>query len=214
MPTLPTALQRRASSPLGATEAELFARGAAEVVGVDEAGAGALAGPITAAAVAIPRGWHPPQGLNDSKKLTPRRRRALYEELVADSRLRIGIAWGSASRIDQEGIRPTNLAVMAEAVARVGGDSPVVVDAWTIDVEGRDQYPLVRGDSRSVAIAAASVIAKVSRDLHMVALADLYPQWGFDIHKGYGTAAHRAAIATEGLSEAHRRTFCRNAVAA
>ena len=187
-------------------EEMLMARGARLVAGVDEAGRGPLAGPVVVAAVRLDPA-RIPAGLNDSKKLTPERRDALYDEIVASAE--IAIVSAPPSDILALNIRGATLAAMARAVRAL----PRPVDRVLVD--GRDVPPglpcpglaLIGGDGRSVSIAAASIVAKVTRD-RMCAIMDCdAPHFGFAGHKGYSTAAHLAALDRHGPCRHHRAEF-------
>lgn len=187
-------------------EEMLMARGALLVAGVDEAGRGPLAGPVVVAAVRLDPA-RIPAGLNDSKKLTPERRDALYDEIVASAE--IAIVSAPPSDILALNIRGATLAAMARAVRAL----PRPVDRVLVD--GRDVPPglpcpglaLIGGDGRSVSIAAASIVAKVTRD-RMCAIMDCdAPHFGFAGHKGYSTAAHLAALDRHGPCRHHRAEF-------
>lgn len=187
-------------------EEMLMARGARLVAGVDEAGRGPLAGPVVVAAVRLDPD-RIPTGLNDSKKLTPERRDALYEEIVASAE--IAIVSAPPSDILALNIRGATLAAMARAVRAL----PRAPDRVLVD--GRDVPPglpcpglaLIGGDGRSVSIAAASIVAKVTRD-RMCAIMDCdAPHFGFAGHKGYSTAAHLAALDRHGPCRHHRAEF-------
>lgn len=187
-------------------EEMLFARGARYVAGVDEAGRGPLAGPVVVAAVRLDPNKIP-AGLNDSKKLTAAKRDALYEEIMACAD--VAIVSAPPSDIVSLNIRGATLAAMAKAVAAL----PQIADRALID--GRDVPPalacpgiaLVGGDGRSVSIAAASIVAKVTRD-RMCAIMDCdAPHFGFSGHKGYGTAAHMKALKLNGPCRHHRSDF-------
>lgn len=188
-------------------EAAAYAAGRSRVCGIDEAGRGPLAGPVVAAAVVLPMGYELP-GLNDSKKLTAKKRDALYELLMADTRVLKCVAHATVQEIDELNIlRATHLA-MARAAQ---GISPAV-DFCLIDGLAVPHFPLpsqnmVKGDARCLSIAAASVLAKVTRDRYMLQLAEQFPQYGFDRHAGYGTQAHLQAIRTHGITIHHRRSF-------
>ncbi len=194
-------------APDMSAEAEAYAAGRTCVCGIDEAGRGPLAGPVVAAAVVLPMGYELP-GLNDSKKLTAKRREKLYEELMADDSVLKCIATASVEEIDELNIlRATHL-----AMARAAQGLPKAADFCLIDGLAVPGFPLpsanlVKGDARSLSIAAASVLAKVTRDRYMVQLAQEYPQYGFDRHAGYGTKAHMQAIHDYGITPHHRRSF-------
>ncbi len=175
------------------------------LAGVDEAGRGPLAGPVVAgAAILAPDDrfdW-----LDDSKRVTPRRRDRLFEEITARA-IAWGIGVGSVAEIEEINILQASRRAMARAVAALG-ESPevVLVDAVTIPM-ALPQVGLVKGDQRSASIAAASILAKVTRDRLMAEYAVRYPGYGFDRHKGYPTASHRQAVARLGPSPIHRKTF-------
>lgn len=182
--------------------------GFAAVCGVDEAGRGPLAGPVCAAAVILPRGLTI-EGLNDSKKLTPRRREALFD-VIESSAEAYGIAFASVEEIEALNILGATYLAINRAIAALGMD----VDLALIDGNRSEgiTYPcrtVVKGDARCASIAAASVLAKVTRDRYMCELDREYPGYGFARHMGYGTAAHYAAIRELGPCPAHRPSFLR-----
>ena len=176
--------------------------------GVDEAGRGPLAGPVCAAAVILPERLVIP-GLNDSKKLTAKKRDALYD-VICESAVAFGIAFATVDEIEALNIKGATYLAMNRAIADM---EPAPVLAL---VDGNDKNELdipaikiVKGDSRCASIAAASILAKVSRDRYMTALAEEYPGYGFERHMGYGTKQHYAAIRRLGPSPAHRMSFLR-----
>lgn len=175
--------------------------------GVDEAGRGPLAGPVVAAAV-IFADCDAPEGLNDSKKLTPKKRGELRAALFSCGAM-IGIGVATAQEIDSTDILSATFAAMRRAVAELSQQPDFILVDGSLKVRGLDapQRPVVKGDSRSVSIAAASIIAKERRDELMLELAADFPGYGFEDHAGYGTAAHLEAIARLGPSPAHRKTF-------
>ena len=189
-------------------ERGLIARGIAPICGVDEAGRGPLAGPVCAAAVILPPELEIP-GLNDSKKLTDKKRRALYDIIVEEA-VSYGIAMASEQEIDEINILQATFNAMERAM-----DQLTVHPALAL-IDGNRERPfpvavqtVVKGDSLSANIAAASILAKVTRDRYMEEMAERYPQYGFEIHKGYGTKAHYAALTEYGPCPIHRRTFLR-----
>ena len=187
-------------------ENEIRAEGLAPVCGVDEAGRGPLAGPVCAAAVILPQGLLI-DGLDDSKKLTEHRREALYDVITAEA-VSYGIAFATVEEIEQYNILGATYLAMNRAIAQL---APVPALAL-IDGNRNAGITLpsrcvVKGDSRVASIAAASILAKVTRDRYMYEMAERYPQYGFDRHKGYGTAAHYAALREFGPSEIHRLSF-------
>lgn len=177
------------------------------VCGIDEAGRGPLAGPVVTAAVILPPGYELP-GLNDSKKLTARKRELLYTALMEDARVLKCIAQATVEEIDKLNIlRATHL-----AMARAAQGLPAPPDICLIDGLPVPGFPLpsrsiVKGDARCLSIAAASILAKVHRDHYMQKLANEYPQYGFERHAGYGTKAHMQAIQIHGITPHHRRSF-------
>lgn len=188
-------------------EQEAHEAGFACVCGIDEAGRGPLAGPVVTAAVILPDGYEL-AGLTDSKQLTAKKRDKLFEQLMADERVQKSIASATAAEIDELNIlRATHLAM---ARAAQGLSSPA--DFALIDGLPVPNFPLpsksiVKGDSRSLSIAAASILAKVTRDRLMTELDAQYPAYGFAKHAGYGTAAHLAALRAHGPCPEHRRSF-------
>lgn len=176
--------------------------------GVDEAGRGPLAGPVCAAAVILPEGLVIP-GLNDSKKLTAKKRDALYD-IICDTAVAFGIAFATVDEIEALNIKGATYLAMERAIADMDPAPALAL------VDGNDKNTLsipavkvVKGDSLCASIAAASVLAKVTRDRYMDDLDALYPQYGFAKHKGYGTAAHYAALREYGPSPVHRPTYLR-----
>ena len=178
------------------------------VCGVDEAGRGPLAGPVCAAAVILPRGLVI-EGLNDSKKLTEKRRESLCGEITSSAEA-YGIAFASVEEIEELNILGATYLAMNRAIAALGRE----IDLALIDGNRNAgiEYPsrtVVKGDSLCASIAAASVLAKVTRDRYMTELDERYPGYGFARHKGYGTKAHYAAIRELGASPVHRPSFLR-----
>ena len=176
------------------------------ICGVDEAGRGPLAGPVCAAAVILPQGELIP-GLNDSKKLTDKKRRELFP-IIKEKAVAYGIAFASEQEIDEINILQATFLAMKRAIAQLEGKADfALIDGNRETDFGIPCLTVIKGDSRSANIAAASVLAKVTRDLYMEELAQQYPQYGFEIHKGYGTKAHYAALREHGMCDAHRRSF-------
>ncbi len=175
------------------------------VCGIDEAGRGPWAGPVVAAAVIVDIG-RLPNGIDDSKRLSPAARERLHDALMATAQVGIGIA--DVERIERDNILAASLWAMAEAVAALPG-SPMIalVDGNRPPSIDCRVETIVGGDGLSLSIAAASIIAKVTRDRLMVEHADRYPGYGFERHKGYGTAEHAAALARLGPAAIHRRSF-------
>ena len=178
------------------------------ICGVDEAGRGPLAGPVCAAAVILPEGEIIP-GLNDSKKLTDKKRRELFP-IIKEQAIAYGIAFASEKEIDEINILQATFLAMKRAIAQLDGKADfALIDGNRETDFGIPCLTVIKGDSRSANIAAASVLAKVTRDIYMEELAEQYPQYGFEIHKGYGTKAHYAALTEHGMCDAHRRSFLR-----
>lgn len=187
-------------------EEELFAQGIVSVCGIDEAGRGPLAGPVCAAAVILPPHLEIP-GLNDSKKLSDKRRRELMP-VIKEQAIAYGIGMASHEEIDRINILQATFLAMERALAQLEGKANfALIDGNREKDFGLPVMTVVKGDSRSANIAAASILAKVTRDDLMEALAEEYPQYGFEIHKGYGTKAHYEALRTYGPSPIHRMTF-------
>jgi len=187
-------------------ENEVRGSGIATVCGVDEAGRGPLAGPVCAAAVILPQGLVI-SGLDDSKKLTERKREQLYDVIVGQA-VAYGIAFATVEEIETLNILGATYLAMNRAIAQLK-EKPALalIDGNRnagIEIASRC---IVKGDSRCASIAAASILAKVTRDRYMYEMAERYPRYGFDKHKGYGTAAHYAAIREFGPSEIHRMSF-------
>ena len=187
-------------------EQEVFDQGYTLVCGVDEAGRGPLAGPVCAAAVILPKGVEIP-GLNDSKKLSDKRRRELFP-IIKETAVAYAIAFADHKEIDEINILQATYLAMERAIDQL----PVKPDFALIDGNRAKDFGLpvktvVHGDSLSASIAAASILAKVTRDDYMLKMAQEYPGYGFEIHKGYGTKAHYAALTAQGACPIHRMTF-------
>ena len=189
-----------------ACERAAWAAGVAPVAGVDEAGRGPLAGPVVAAAVVFPAELFVPN-LQDSKRLAPAARLAVYERLLACGAA-VGIGVAEVDEIDRHNILgATGLAWSRALAALPVAPALVLIDGHLRAPVAVPQRPIVRGDARCASIAAASIVAKVTRDRLMAALDARYPQYGFAQHKGYATAAHLAALRRWGPCPAHRRGF-------
>lgn len=187
-------------------EDSFYADGVNVICGVDEAGRGPLAGPVCAAAVILPAHLEIP-GLTDSKKLTDKKRRELYP-IIKEQAIAYGIGMASEQEIDEINILQATFLAMQRALDQLN----IKPDLALIDGNREKDFGIsvktvVKGDSLSMNIAAASILAKVTRDDLMVKLAEEYPQYGFEIHKGYGTKAHYAALTVYGPSPIHRMTF-------
>ncbi len=188
------------------SEAELWAQGAEYVAGIDEAGRGPLAGPVVAGAVILPRDLSI-RGIDDSKKLTAAKREELFELIVRDA-VSVGTGIVSEGVIDEINILRATHRAMREAVAGLDvTPSHVLVDGDPIPALDLPQTAIHQGDSKSTAIAAASIVAKVTRDRMIVELDARYPGYGFARHKGYGTREHISALMRLGPCEIHRRSF-------
>ena len=186
-------------------ENALRRRGFADVAGADEVGRGALAGPVVAAAVVLDPRRHV-AGLRDSKLLTASQRERLYTEITANTRWAVVAA--SSSEVDRLNVHRASLDALRRAVEALDpAPAFALIDGFTVPGLDLPQRGLVGGDRRCAAIAAASIVAKVTRDREMVRLHGIDPRYGFDRHKGYATRAHVAAVARFGYSDAHRRSF-------
>ncbi|MDD5613369.1 MAG: ribonuclease HII [Gallionella sp.] len=176
------------------------------ICGVDEAGRGPLAGPVSAAAVILDEA-HPIPGLNDSKKLSERQRE-LLAPLIRECALAWAVAWASVEEIDALNILQATLLAMRRAVQALPvSPQQVLVDGLYCPQTGIPSQAIVKGDSKVAAISAASILAKTARDELMLQLHQQYPVYAFDVHKGYPTAAHLAALRAHGASPVHRRSF-------
>jgi ribonuclease HII len=201
-----------------AFERALWEGGITNIAGVDEVGRGPLAGPVVAACVVLPEDFSV-TGINDSKKLSAKRREALYST-ICETALAYGVGAVDNLVIDRINIlEATKLAMKAainEAAAMLEGRGTgpighVLVDALTLDGIGLPQTAIIKGDEKSVTVAAASIVAKVWRDRLMDEYHKEYPQYAFDANKGYGTRLHFEGISAAGLSPIHRKTFCAKA---
>ena len=187
-------------------EHEAFAAGYEIVCGVDEAGRGPLAGPVCAAAVILPPDVQI-EGLNDSKKLTDKKRRELYE-VITQCAAAYGVALVDEKTIDEINILQATFRAMAEAIGALAVRPQLaLIDGNRAGQFGVPTQTIVKGDSLSASIAAASILAKVTRDRLMERYAEDYPQYGFEIHKGYGTKRHYEALREYGPCPIHRMTF-------
>ena len=176
------------------------------ICGVDEAGRGPLAGPVCAAAVILPEHLQIP-GLNDSKKLTDKKRRELFP-IIQEQAIAWGIGLASETEIDEINILQATFLAMRRALEQLNARPEIALIDGNRETDfGLPVKTVVKGDSLSANIAAASVLAKVTRDNIMVEMAEQYPEYGFEIHKGYGTRAHYAALEACGPCPIHRMTF-------
>ena len=187
-------------------ENSIYDEGYELICGVDEAGRGPLAGPVCAAAVILPRNCEIP-GLNDSKKLSEKKREELFD-LIKEKAVSYGIAFATVEEIEQHNILAATFIAMNRAIAQLDPKPQLaLIDGNRtkgIELESRS---VVKGDSKCADIAAASVLAKVTRDRYMLAMAEEYPQYSFEKHKGYGTKLHYEAIREFGPSPIHRLSF-------
>jgi ribonuclease HII len=201
-----TAYHWRADEGLALSDYEVMAResGFRLIAGVDEAGRGPLAGPIVAAAVMLSG---PIAGVNDSKQLTEKKRESLYAQILSGGH-QVGVCVIEASEIDAMGLQPANYASMTRAAEALAPEPEILlVDGFRISGCRFEQRRIIKGDGLSQSIAAASIVAKVTRDRIMVELDGLYPAYGFARHKGYGTKVHMEAIEEYGPCAVHRRSF-------
>lgn len=190
-------------------EEQYYELGYKRVCGIDEAGRGPLAGPVVAAAVVFERGTVI-DGLDDSKKLSEKKREALYNEII-EKALDYSITLSTEKEIDDINILQATFKAMRNAVSslKIKPDM-ALVDGDKLPGLDIDSKAVIKGDSKSTAIAAASILAKVTRDRIMLELDKVYPQYGFAKHKGYPTKAHYEMIKEHGISEVHRRSFLKN----
>lgn len=187
-------------------ENSIHSEGYEIICGVDEAGRGPLAGPVCAAAVILPMGLEIP-GLTDSKKLTDKKRRELFP-VIKEQAIAYGIGLASHEEIDEINILQATYLAMERALAQLSVKPDIaLIDGNRAKDFGLPVRTVVKGDSLSMNIAAASILAKVTRDDLMLELAEQYPEYGFEVHKGYGTKAHYEALRAHGASEIHRKTF-------
>ena len=187
-------------------ESAHFDRGVQTICGVDEAGAGPLAGRVYAAAVILPRGWDAPY-LNDSKKVTEKRREVLYEKIIQAAES-YAIAWADEKEIDEINILNARMLAMERAINALDRKPDLaLIDGNRSTGITCPNETVVKGDARSASIAAASILAKVARDRYMLEQAALYPQYAFERHKGYPTKLHYERLREYGPSPIHRLTF-------
>ncbi len=188
-------------------ENELYNSGYDLICGIDEAGRGPLAGPVCAAAVILPKGLVI-EGVNDSKKLSEKKRTILYDEIIKNA-IAYSVQFVFQDVIDEINIRQATHLAMDNAVRSLSSSpSILLIDGNdNIRFEGYESRYIVKGDSNSHTIAAASILAKVTRDRYMIEIAKKYPEYGFERHKGYGTKAHCEAIQKYGVLPIHRKTF-------
>lgn len=188
-------------------EKEAMSEGYNIVCGIDEAGRGPLCGPVCAAAVILPLDCEI-EGINDSKKLSEKKREALYD-VITKKALAYGIAMVDAATIDKINILQATFLAMRTAVEKleIQPDIALIDGNLKPGLEKIEQRPIVKGDAKSISIAAASILAKVTRDRYMIEIDKKYPQYKFAQHKGYGTKLHYQMIEQYGICDEHRRTF-------
>lgn len=201
-------------------EKELYAKGVKSICGIDEAGRGPLAGPVVVASVIMPQDSMI-EGVNDSKKVSEKKREVLYEKIIEEA-VAYGVGIIDQNEIDKVNILNATKEGLTTSIQELerdlkeknrGFDKPeiILVDALTkIDTDGISYRSIIKGDAKSYAIAAASIIAKVTRDRIMRQWDEVYPEYGFEKHKGYGTAVHIQAIKEHGICPLHRKTFVKN----
>ncbi|PNV63866.1 ribonuclease HII [Clostridium sp. chh4-2] len=195
----------------GMKEYELTYAACPNICGIDEAGRGPLSGPVVAGAVILPKDCEI-LFLNDSKKLSEKKRELLFTE-IQEKAVAYGVGIVSPARIDEINILQATYEAMRIAVSKLKVTPDILLnDAVTIPGIDIMQIPIVKGDAKSISIAAASILAKVTRDHMMVEYDELYPEYGFAKHKGYGTAVHIKAIKEYGPCPIHRRSFIKNFV--
>lgn len=189
-------------------ENEIYDSGVERICGVDEAGRGPLAGPVCAAAVILPRGLEI-EGLNDSKKLSEKKRDKLFDAICAEA-VSYGIAFASVDEIEQVNILNAAMLAMNRAIERLSVKPALaLVDGNRDSAINMPSRCVVKGDAKCADIAAASILAKVTRDRYMLEMAEKYPEYHFEKHKGYGTKLHYEALREYGPCEIHRPSFLR-----
>ena len=193
-------------------EEDLYSQGTEYICGIDEAGRGPLAGPVVVASVIMPKDSMI-EGVNDSKKISEKKRERLYEEIVENA-ISYSVGIVDQKEIDRVNILNATKAGLTESIRGLKVKPEIIlVDALTgIDTCGIPYQSIIKGDAKSYSIAAASIIAKVTRDRIMRQWHEVYPQYNFIQHKGYGTAAHIAAIKENGLCPLHRLSFVKNII--
>lgn len=204
--------QQERLKEMKARETELHRQGYVNIAGVDEVGRGPLAGPVVAAAVVLPEDFDV-LGIDDSKKLSEKRREELFD-VILEKAVAWGIGMADHSTIDEINILQATKLAMKDAIADLSGKLEgidyVIFDAVKINALKLPQEAVIKGDSKILAVAAASIVAKVTRDRMMVAYAKEYPGYGFEKNKGYGTKQHYEGIARQGICPIHRKTFLKN----
>ena len=197
--------QKQRLAEMRVREQELHRQGYVNVAGVDEVGRGPLAGPVVAAAVILPHDFDV-LGIDDSKKLSEKRREELYE-IITEKAVAWGIGMADHETIDEINILQATKLAMKRALAELESVDYITFDAMKIEDIDIPQESVIKGDSKILAIAAASIVAKVTRDRMMTEYAKQYPGYGFEKNKGYGTKAHYEGISEHGICPIHRRSF-------
>lgn len=198
--------QKQRLAEMKVPETELHEQGYNYIAGVDEVGRGPLAGPVVAAAVILPDDFDVP-GIDDSKKLSEKRREELYE-IIVDKAVAFAIGMADHQVIDEINILQATKEAMRQAIAKLERKPDYIIfDAMTIGDIDIPQESVIKGDARVLAVAAASIVAKVTRDRMMVEYAHEYPGYAFEKNKGYGTKAHYEGLRVQGICPIHRRTF-------
>ncbi len=197
--------QRELLQSMSAFETDLFEKGFNMIAGIDEVGRGPLAGPVVAAAVILPKTFKV-LGINDSKKLSYEKKEE-YFQLINEKALSVGIGIVPAYMVDEVNIYQATKIAMKNAVSQLDPKPDfLLIDAMKVEVD-HPQLSIIKGDEKSISIAAASIVAKVTRDRYMKELGEEYPEYGFQSHMGYGTKQHLEAISNFGIISEHRRSF-------
>lgn len=194
-------------------ENSLYEKGVEVIAGVDEVGRGPLAGPVVTACVVLPKGWDIP-GLDDSKKISEKKREEMYD-IIMEKAVCVSIASNDNERIDEINILEATKEAMLSAINKTDEKvhiDHILIDALTLDTD-IPQSGIVKGDAKSISIAAASIVAKVTRDRLMCEYAKEYPGYSWEKNKGYGTKAHYEGIDELGITPLHRKTFLKNYLA-
>lgn len=191
-------------------EQQFWSLGYTRVLGMDEAGRGPLAGPVAVAGVIFDPQKPIPDGINDSKKLSEKKREELFDAII-NSALDYKILLVPAKKIDEINILNAVKWGMMQIAKSLNADA-LITDAVAVNIMNAPQIPLVKGDSRSVSVAAASILAKVARDRYMKELAKKYPEYGFEKHAGYPTKEHFEAIKKYGITKEHRKSYSHTVV--
>lgn len=201
--------QKQRLAEMKIRETELHEQGYKHIAGVDEVGRGPLAGPVVAAAVILPEDFNVP-GIDDSKKLSEKRREELYDVIVEKAEA-FGIGMADHQVIDEINILQATKEAMRQAIAKLERKPDYIIfDAMTIEDVDIPQESVIKGDARVLAVAAASIVAKVTRDRMMVEYSAEYPGYALEKNKGYGTKAHYEGLREHGMCPIHRRTFLKN----